>query len=91
MSGLDAVDQIEARTRSSVASGRLTADGVKDDAVKFAMSNLVPALHQARTMIKKAKVEVAERRSRLKVEGARQIGYCRCIHGAGKFAPSFAI
>src|SRR5262245_59389327 len=69
MSGLDTVDQIEARTRSGAASGRFTADGVKDDALKFAMSNLVPVLHRARTTIKKAKAEVAERRSRLKIEG----------------------
>jgi hypothetical protein len=42
---------------------------VKDDALKFAMSDLVPSLHRARTTIKKAKVEVAERKSKLKVEG----------------------
>lgn len=69
MSGLNAVDQIEAHTRSSAASGRFTAEGVKDDALKFAMSNLVPVLHRARATIKKAKAEVAERKSRLKVEG----------------------
>src|SRR5262245_33802024 len=69
MSGLDAVDQIEARTRSSSTSGRFTAEGVKNDALNFAMSNLVPLLHRARTTIKKAKAEVAERRSKLKIEG----------------------
>jgi hypothetical protein len=69
ITGLDAVDQIEARTRSSAASGKLTEDGVKDDALKFAMSNLIPNLHRARTTIKKAKAEVAERKSKLKVEG----------------------
>ena len=47
MSGFDAVDQIEARTRSGAASGRFTAEGVKDDALKFAMSNLIPNLHRA--------------------------------------------
>lgn len=69
MSGLDAVDQIEARTRSSAASGRFTADGVKDDALKFAISTLIPVFHRARTTIKKAKAEAAERRSRLRIEG----------------------
>jgi hypothetical protein len=42
---------------------------VKDDALKFALSDLVPSLHRARTTIKKARSEVAERKSRLKVEG----------------------
>ena len=69
MSGLDAVDRIEARTRSNAASGKFTAAGVKDDALKFALNELVPALHRARMTIKKAKAEVAERKSRLKVEG----------------------
>ena len=69
MSGLDAVDRIEARTRSNAASGKLTSEGVKDDALKFALSDLVPSLHRARMTIKKAKAEVAERKSKLKVEG----------------------
>ena len=69
MSGLDAVDRIEERTRSNAASGQFTSEGVKDDALKFAISDLVPSLHRARTTIKKAKAEVAERKSKLKVEG----------------------
>jgi hypothetical protein len=69
MSGLDAVDRMEAHTRSSAASGRFTAEGVKDDALKFALSDIVPTLHRARTTIKKAKTEVTERKSRLRIEG----------------------
>jgi hypothetical protein len=69
MSALDAVDHIEARSHNSAVSGKFTADGVKDDALKFAMSNLIPSLHRARTTIKKAKAEVTERKSKLKVEG----------------------
>ena len=69
MSGLDAVDRIEARTRSNAASGKFTPEGVKDDALKFAISDLVPSLHKARTTIKKAKAEIAERKAKLKVEG----------------------
>lgn len=68
MSGLDAVDRIEARTRGNAASGKFTAEGVKDDALKFAISDLVPSLHKARTTIRKAKGEVAERKSKLSVE-----------------------
>lgn len=69
MSGLDAVDRIEARTRSNAASGRFTPEGVKADALTFAIKDLVPTLHRARTTIKKAKAEVSERRSKLKIEG----------------------
>jgi hypothetical protein len=69
MSGLAAVDQIEDRTRSNAASGKFTPEGRKDDALKFALNNLVPSLHRARTTIKRAKAEVAERKSKLKLEG----------------------
>ena len=69
MSGLDAVDRIEARTRTNLASGKLTPEGVKDDALKFALGDLVPSLHRARMTIKKAKAEITERKSKLKVEG----------------------
>src|SRR5262245_5544687 len=68
MTGLDAVDRIEEHTRSSTASGRFTTDGVKDDALKFALNDLVPILHRARNTIKKAKAEVAERKSKLQIE-----------------------
>jgi hypothetical protein len=64
MTGLDAVDRIETRTRSNAASGKFTPEGVKDDTLKFALSDLVPRLHRARSTIKKAKVEVTERKSR---------------------------
>jgi hypothetical protein len=68
LAGLDVVDRIEEHTRSSTASGRFTPQGVKDDALKFALSDLVPALHRARDKIKKAKAEVAERKSKLHLE-----------------------
>jgi hypothetical protein len=67
--GLDAVDRIEERTRSNAASGRFTPAGVKDDALKFALSDLVPSLYKARQAIRKAKAEVAERRLRLEIKG----------------------
>lgn len=53
MAGLDAVDRIEERARSSTASGRFTPEGVKDDVLKFALRELVPALHRARNTIKR--------------------------------------
>jgi hypothetical protein len=41
----------------------------RDDLLKFVLNDAVPALHQGRTTIAKARAEVAERRSKLKVEG----------------------
>src|SRR5262245_59350583 len=69
MCGLDAVDRIEERARSNAASGKFTPDGLRDASLRFALSDLVPDLHRARTTIKKVRAEVAERKSRLKVEG----------------------
>lgn len=46
-----------------------TPEGARDDLLKFVLSDAVPALHRGRTAIKKARAEVDERRSKLKVEG----------------------
>lgn len=69
MSGLDAVDRIEERTRSNTTSGKFTREGARDDVLNHALNNLIPDLHKARMTIKRAKAEIAERRSKLKVEG----------------------
>lgn len=69
LSGLDAVDLIEERKRIASTDGKLTPDGVKDDALTFALKQLVPNLHRARMTIKRAKAEVADRKAKLKVEG----------------------
>jgi hypothetical protein len=69
MASLDAVDRIEERTRSNAANGKLTPEGVRDDALKFALAEIIPSLHRARMTIKRAKAEIAERRAKLKVEG----------------------
>ena len=69
MSGLDSVDSIEERKRSNATNGKFTPEGVKDDALKFALNSLIPDLHKARMTIKKAKADVAERKSKLKIEG----------------------
>jgi hypothetical protein len=37
-----------------------TPEGVRDDLLKFVLTNAVPALHQGRTAIKKARAEVFE-------------------------------
>jgi hypothetical protein len=43
--------------------------GVRDDLLKFVLSDAVPALHKGRMAIKKARAELAERKSKLKIEG----------------------
>ena len=42
---------------------------MRDGLLQFVLTDAVPALHQGRTVIQKARAEVAERRSKLKVEG----------------------
>jgi hypothetical protein len=69
MAGLDAVDRIEARTQSNKTSGKFTREGARDDVLNYALNSLIPDLHKARQTIKKAKSEVAERKSKLKIEG----------------------
>jgi hypothetical protein len=69
LSGLDAMDRAEARHAANKADSRFTPDGVHDDLLKFVLADAVPTLHQGRTAIKKARAEVAGRRSKLKIEG----------------------
>ena len=69
MSGLDAVDRIEERTLSNKTSGKFTREGARDDVLNHALNSLIPDLHRARQTIKKARSEVAERKSKLKLEG----------------------
>jgi len=69
MNGLDAVDRIEERTQSNKTSGKFTREGARDDVLNYALSSLIPGLHKARMTIKRAKAEVAERKSKLKLEG----------------------
>jgi hypothetical protein len=69
LAGLGAMDRVEARHAANKADFRFTPDGVRDEMLKFVLSDAVPALHQGRTTIAKARAEVVERRSKLKVEG----------------------
>lgn len=69
MSGLDAVDRIEERAAINKTSGKFTREGARDDVLRYALNELVPGLHKARMAIRRARAEVAERRSKLKIEG----------------------
>ncbi|MFY9954803.1 hypothetical protein [Bradyrhizobium sp.] len=70
LAGLNAVDRAEERTKANAASGKFTPDGVKQDALSFALNELVPSLHRARNTIQKARAEVAERKSKLTLPAA---------------------
>jgi hypothetical protein len=69
MSGLDAVDRIEVRAANNKTSGKFTREGSRDDVLNYALNSLIPDLHKARMAIKRAKAEVTERKSKLKIEG----------------------
>jgi hypothetical protein len=69
LDGLSTMDRAEARHATNKVDPRLTADGVRDDLLKFVLTDAVPALHQGRMAIKKARDEVVERKSKLKIEG----------------------
>lgn len=69
LAGLGAMDCAEARHAANKTDSRFTPEGARDDLLKFVLTDAVPALHRGRTAIKKARAEVAERRSKLKVEG----------------------
>jgi hypothetical protein len=69
LSGLDAVDRIEARTATNTTSGKFTREGARDDVLNYALNGLIPDLHKARLTIKRAKAEVVQRKSKLKIEG----------------------
>jgi hypothetical protein len=60
LSSLDAMDRAEARHAANKVDSRFTPEGVRDDLLKFVLTNAVPALHQGRTAIKKARAEVFE-------------------------------
>ena len=69
LASLTAVDTVEARHSANKADPRFTPNGVRDALLTFVLSDAVPALHQGRTAIKKARAEVSERRAKLKIEG----------------------
>lgn len=69
LAGFEAMDRVETRHAQNKTDSRFTPDGVKDDLLKFVLNEAVPALHQSRMTIRKAKDEVAERRGKLKLAG----------------------
>jgi hypothetical protein len=54
---------------SPCSASPITRDGARDDVLNYALNSLIPDMHKARMTIKRAKAEVAERKSKLKIEG----------------------
>lgn len=70
LAGLAAIDRVEARHAANKSDPRFTPDGVRDDLLNFVLNDdyVVPALHQGRMAIKKARAEITDRRSNLTIE-----------------------
>jgi hypothetical protein len=71
LTGINAFDKMQAKSREHAASGKLTPEGVKHALLQNALSEAVPSLHRARQTIRTAKRELAELRSRVKTSGYR--------------------
>jgi len=65
---LEAVDNIGARKADALKSGKFTAAGAADDALQFALSELVPTFKQGRTTIDSAKAEAKSLRETIKLQ-----------------------
>jgi hypothetical protein len=63
---LNAVDSIEARKADTLRSGKFTPSGAADDALKYALTDLVPSFKRGRDTIQTAKREVASLRDKIK-------------------------
>lgn len=66
LTGLDTIDAAEAKTREHAASGRFTAEGVRQATLKTILHDAVPTLHRARRDIRVAKAERDALRSKIK-------------------------
>ena len=62
---LATVDQMEELSRRNAASGKFTPEGMKADALQFALNDLLPELHRALQTINRAKAELAERKAKV--------------------------
>src|SRR5215831_18787231 len=67
LSALTAVDSVAFRRDEAAKSGKLTADGVSDDVLQFALSQAVPTFKRGRLAIAAAKREASELKEKLKL------------------------
>jgi hypothetical protein len=68
LAALDVIDKLEAHRTAAAASGRFTEAGLMQDARRFALAQLAPALHRGRLEIQAAKKEAAESRAKLTLQ-----------------------
>jgi hypothetical protein len=68
LTGLNAIDSVEACKASGIASGKFTEAGLQADVLALALNNVIGPLHKARTAIGKAKAELAQRKSKLTLQ-----------------------
>jgi hypothetical protein len=61
LAGLATMDRTEARHAANKADSRFTPDGVRDDLLKFVLTDAVPALYQGRMAIKKSFGEISSK------------------------------
>jgi hypothetical protein len=65
---LDGIDRLGERKAEALRSGKFTPDGANDDALKFALNNLVPTFKRGRNAIAKARQEAAALRDKIKLQ-----------------------
>jgi hypothetical protein len=68
LAALDAIDKLEAHRAEAAKSGQFTEAGLTENAKKFALTQLAPALHRGRLEIAAAKKEAAELRNKLTLQ-----------------------
>jgi hypothetical protein len=68
LSSLDAMDRAEARKAEALKSGKFTPSGANDDALQFALTELVPLFKRGRNVIEQAKREAKALRDKVKLQ-----------------------
>jgi hypothetical protein len=68
LGAFEAVDATEDYIKTVQAAKKFTAEGIRDEIQKYVFGNPVPSLHRSRLLIRKARAEATERKSRLKLQ-----------------------
>jgi hypothetical protein len=68
LEALAAVDKFGEHKAAAIKSGKFTPDGLRDETLTFALTQLVPTFHRARQLIAQAKREAAELRDKIKLQ-----------------------
>jgi hypothetical protein len=77
---LDAVDAVEARKADALKSGKFTPASAADDALQFALSELVPTFKQGRTTIDAAKREAKSLRDKIRLQSPDKSDVVGAMH-----------